>query len=350
MPCAPWPNSKSANSAARQPIRAFKQPRVQATQRSAHATEQPDNSRALYSLVTRDLDLDLDSTQRRPACVARLEGQNLMQLAKTADAHHPLDGRRVAVVRAIQEPCSLAPAAQALGAQVVVYPSVEIVLVEDALRLAGLTTDAPFSSFDWLLLPTLDAVLALTTAQRAGLLSVAHLIQTRLAIFGALAQQAAAEYLGVSPSATGDDAHQDLLHAMHLTTAFSPRVLLVQPAAARQDWRVRLKAAGASVSVLPLYRARLPQGGDPLPVELWSGSIDAILFGSETDVRYFAARLKHDGGVLAMLDHVCVACLDRATAKAAKALGLHPAVVPDQANPAALAAAVAAFLTKPVRA
>ena len=273
-----------------------------------------------------------------------------MQLAKPGDAQPPLHGRRVAIVRAIQEPYSLAPAIQSLGAQVVVYPSVEIILVEDALRVAGLTPDAPFTPFDWLLLPTMDAVLALAQAQHASLLPAASLSQARLAVFGALAQQAAAELLGVTPSAAGDDAPEDLLRVMRLAAAPGPRVLLVQSAAAKRDWRARLQAAGASVTVLPLYRARLPQGGDPLPVELWSGTVDAILFGGETDVRYFAARLKHDGGVLAMLDHVCIACLDRATARAARSLGLRPAVIADQATPAALAGAVAAYLAKPVRA
>ena len=247
----------------------------------------------------------------------------------------------MAVVRSAQEPFNLAPALRALGATVLTYPCAEIVLHK-------ITPPTSLDRYDWLLLPTFDAVLALDEAIRTGLLSPEQIAPLRLAAFGALARLAASAIKGLSVATPNADTHADLVQAMHLGP--DSRVLLVQPATAKNDWSSLITTVGASVSVLPLYRVRLPRYGDPLPVELWSGTVDAILFGSESDVRYFAARLKHDGGVLAMLDHVCVACLDHPTATAASALGLRPSVIPADPTPEAFVSGVAAYLNRTLHA
>ena len=83
-----------------------------------------------------------------------------------------------------------------------------------------------------------------------------------------------------------------------------------------------------------------------LPGLLWAGVVDAVVFTSEANVRYFARRLAAEGGSLAMLDHVCVACLEPPTAQAAQALGLRVQVVPAEHSPHALALALARCLAE----
>ena len=60
-------------------------------------------------------------------------------------------------------------------------------------------------------------------------------------------------------------------------------------------------------------------------------------------MRYFVKRLDYEGGSLAMLDDVTIACIGPLTAAAAKEFGLHVDVLPQQHTIAGLVDAVAAY-------
>jgi uroporphyrinogen-III synthase len=141
--------------------------------------------------------------------------------------------------------------------------------------------------------------------------------------------------------------HRDLVHSLHLSK--TSRVLLPLAAGYRADWADLLTTQGAQVTTVAAYRAHMGQGGDALPAMLWSGEVDAVAFNSENNVRYFAKRLQYEGGTLAMLDDVCVACIEPQTAAVARGLGLRVAVVPGEHTPEALATDLAAYFAAPRR-
>lgn len=88
------------------------------------------------------------------------------------------------------------------------------------------------------------------------------------------------------------------------------------------------------------YRTVIGKGGDPVPVMLWEGKIDAITFTFPTAVRYFVKRLEYEGGTKAMLDDICIACIGPLTAAAAQDYGFHVSLVPEQHTIAGLVQAV----------
>ena len=59
-------------------------------------------------------------------------------------------------------------------------------------------------------------------------------------------------------------------------------------------------------------------------------------------VRYFARRLRAEGGTLGMLDNVVVACIGPLTAAAARDLDIHVDLVPDSHSIAGLVDGLAA--------
>jgi uroporphyrinogen-III synthase len=124
------------------------------------------------------------------------------------------------------------------------------------------------------------------------------------------------------------------------------RVLLPQSATTRMGLAKCLRNTGAEVTAINAYRTVIGKGGDPVPVMLWEGKIDCLVFTFPTAVRYFVKRLDYEGGTLAMLDDITIACIGPLTATAAKEFGLHVDVMPQQHTIAGLVDAVAAYFSE----
>lgn len=253
-----------------------------------------------------------------------------------------LTGRPIAITRVSPPAYSAATALEAAGAEIAVYVCAEILPAPDSAALDRTLQALAAGTFDYLLLPSLDGVLALADHLRHNNAGLPGLSDLPVITFGSVARQAAQDLLAVEPRKPSNAATPaDLVAALHLTPQSS--VLIAQSSNARPDWSNLIARARAKVETVAAYRAVMPMREDPLPAMLWSGVVDAILFISDSDVRTFSARLKHDGGTLAMLDHVCVACLDVQTAAAARSLSLHVDIIPDLSSPSALVTAVSTY-------
>lgn len=257
-----------------------------------------------------------------------------------------LVGRRVALARAADEAHTPSAALQALGAEVVYYPCLERLPPDNLAAFDQAIDHVLAGDYAWLLLPSASAVIALAERLDQRKVTPAQLKEkVRLALYGATARLAAQTLLNVEGAARPNPAaHAEMVQSLALGSG--QRVLLLQAAGARSDWATLLAAAGAEVTGIAAYRASMGHGGDELPALLWAGAVDALAFTSEANVRYFAKRLQYEGGTLAMLDHVAVACIEPQTAAAAQALGLRVAVVPKDHTPEALAADLAAYLAQ----
>jgi uroporphyrinogen-III synthase len=226
-----------------------------------------------------------------------------------------------------------------MGAEIVHYPCLEMMPPDNLADLDYSLQRLVAGEFDWLVLTTASTVIALAERLAVLKIPVRKLQPVRVAAYGATTRKAANDLLNVAASRFPETAtHSDLVRAMQL--APGSRVLLPIPAGLRPDWPGLLAATGAQVTTIEAYRAMMCSGGDEVPALLWSGEIDAIAFTSETNVRYFAKRLQYEGGTLAMLDDVCVACIEPQTAAAARSFGLHVDVVPRLHTAEGLAAAL----------
>lgn len=239
----------------------------------------------------------------------------------------PLAGRSIAVTRTAPSNYDLTTVLTTLGADVTAYPCVEVQPAPDEPAYVRALRAQARAKTGWLLFPTLDSVVATEVALAALPRRLSIPAEVQVAAFGNLAHASAAELLRRAPDTPGViDEHDALIAAMQLQTGST--VLIPHAAGARTDWPALVTRAGATAHPVAAYRAVMPLESSPLPFMLWSGAVDAITFLTESDVRYFVARIKHDGGTPAMLDDVIVACLDRACLNIAQTFGIKVSVLP----------------------
>ncbi len=253
-----------------------------------------------------------------------------------------LAGVRIALARSAEEFNSPAPRLREFGAEVVYYPCLEILPPDNLAELDRCLHDCCAGNVDWLLFTTASSAIAVAERIEALKLEQRKLKGVRIAAYGSNTRAAVHDLLHFEDILPETHSHLELVRAMRLTPG--TRVLLPLPAGARADWPTLLGDYKAQVIPVVAYRAVMGQGGHELPAMLWSGDVDGIAFTSENNVRYFAQRLKYEGGSLSMLDDVAVACIDPQTAAAARALGLRVAIVPQVHTSVALAEALAARL------
>jgi uroporphyrinogen III methyltransferase/synthase len=108
------------------------------------------------------------------------------------------------------------------------------------------------------------------------------------------------------------------------------RVLLLQAEKARPLLREKLAEAGATITALATYRTVQGEGGVHLSTLLKQQQVDAITFTSASTVENCIRRLQAEGADLALLTHVCLACIGPVTAQAMQAVGLVVGVMPTE--------------------
>jgi uroporphyrinogen III methyltransferase/synthase len=121
------------------------------------------------------------------------------------------------------------------------------------------------------------------------------------------------------------------------------KVLFARAAAGRDVIPEGLRAAGAEVDVIPVYRNVRPEtsAGEFREV-LVDGKADAITFTSASTVKNFAC-LFEEGEAAKLLEGVTVASIGPVTAAAAKELGIESDVMPKDYTISALTAALEKF-------
>lgn len=247
-----------------------------------------------------------------------------------AQGSRPLEGVRIAVTHAADQAEEQSRQFGALGAQVLLYPAIEVAPYEKSDELDAALRAAAEGEYDWLVLNDADTILVV--AERVNALGIdPQRIPRRLkvATIGCMTEQWTQELLGIS-SDFAPEIYTPEYVAEELHLSAGQRVLLPQSSMTRATLAHCLRGTGAEVTAINAYRTLIGRGGDPVPAMLWEGKIDAITFTFPTAVRYFSRRLKAEGGTLAMLDNVIVGCIGPLTASAAEDLGIHVDFVPEE--------------------
>ncbi|MBK8049247.1 MAG: uroporphyrinogen-III synthase [Anaerolineales bacterium] len=254
-----------------------------------------------------------------------------------------LTGIRVAITHDKEQARDQSELFTALGAEVFFYPSIEILPLDQEGDLDVALREAIAGKYDWLVLN--DADTALVVGERMQAIGVdPNQIPRRLkvATIGCMTERYTKEFMGLD-SAFAPDIYDVDYVAAALKLKPGVRVLLPQSSVTRMGLAKVLNNTGAEVTAVNAYRTVIGKGGDPVPLLLWEGKIDCVTFTFPTAVRYFIKRLEYEGGTLAMLDHVCVACIGPITTATARELNLHVDVLPDQHTIEGLVNAVAAY-------
>ncbi|TME76053.1 MAG: hydroxymethylbilane synthase [Chloroflexi bacterium] len=245
---------------------------------------------------------------------ARLEGEGSARLLRPGPSGGPLAGLRIMVTRADDQAQSLTRALEAEGATAIACPVIAIEPIEvEAERLAAL------DGYEWAVFTSANGVdRLLAQLQAAGRVFPTHI---KVAAIG---PQTAARLRdrGLRPALMPSRfIAEDLADALAAAMTPRARILVARAAGARDVLPDRLRAAGARVDVLELYRAVPPPGlRQRLAQNL--DRVDMVTFTSSSTVAHFAQAI--DGP---LPDVVAIACIGPITAQTARDLAMRVDII-----------------------
>ena len=248
----------------------------------------------------------------------------------------PLAGQRIVVTRARTQASSLSVRLRELGAEVIEMPAIRIEALDPAPLYGAL---ANLVAYHWLIFTSQNAVELVWRAMRTRGLDARSLGHVRIAAIGrATADALLARGIGadVVPERFVAEA---LVEALERRDDVSgQRVLLARAAEARDVLPAGLRALGAHVDVIPIYRTVLD--GDraaQVAERLRAGEIDLVTLSSSSTARFFVDAVGADAARAAP-----TASIGPVTSAAARALGLRVVVESELSTIPALVEAIVA--------
>ena len=199
----------------------------------------------------------------------------------------PLRGRRIILTRPRAQAESLARDLEALGAQVLSYPTIRIIPPEEPDRLAEACRSV--ESYDWIVFTSVNGVESFMRAFDAAGGDRASLGEVRVAAVGPATAGALSRY-GIEADAVPDEyVGEAIVEAMSGHEEVSgKRVLLARAEEGREALPALLAGAGAAVDDVPVYRTvadRTFEG--KIRRSLAGGTVDMVVFTSGSTARSF---------------------------------------------------------------
>lgn len=258
-----------------------------------------------------------------------------------------LAGKRVVGTRAVEQAGELDDLLRSRGAKPLAYPCIAIVPPADTGPLDSALRDLAAGRFDWLVLTSRNAVTVL--AERLQMLDIGPLVmdQFSVAVVGSATAQAVERDLGLPVDLVPETFVAEAL-AVDLLQRLTPggQVLVCQADIARPVLVETLAAGGAPVTSVVAYRTVLGSGGVDLPALLRDSQVDAVTLTSSSTAKNLLVRLEGEGGRVADLAGVCIACVGPITAESARKLGLSVQVVPPEHTVPALVNSLEAYFAE----
>jgi uroporphyrinogen-III synthase len=252
------------------------------------------------------------------------------------DPDAPLAGHTIVVTHARSQAEEQIRRFEQLGAEVLYYPAIDITPFDNNEEFDAALRDAAAGNYDWLVLNDADTILMVAERMKAAGIDPSRLPRRlKVAAIGCMTEQWTDELLGIRAD-FAPEVYTPQLVAQELKLKDGDRVLLPQSSHTRATLAKCLIGTGADVAAINAYRTTIGRGGDDVLPRLWEGAVDVVTFTFPSAVRYFARRIKAEGGSLSMLDGVFVACIGPLTRDAAQDLGIHVDAVPPQHTIASL--------------
>lgn len=240
--------------------------------------------------------------------------------ANSSKGTKPLSGRRIVITRARSQAGAFAQALENVGAEVVEFPTIEILppasydpLDRAIRRLAG---------YDWVIFTSVNGVGRFFARCKELGCNGRDLRGIRIAAIGPETAKSL-ESMGLRPDLVPREFRAEaILQELDPEQMRGKRVLIPRAAQARDLLPKTLQEWGAEVEVVEAYRTVAPKGGArQLGDLLRRRRIDMITFTSSSTVANFAALL-NGTDIQKLLSDVAVACIGPITQKTAEELGL----------------------------
>jgi uroporphyrinogen III methyltransferase/synthase len=262
-----------------------------------------------------------------------------------ADWTTPLEGRSVVVTRSRAQAAALVEPFEALGAEVLELPLIEIVAPEDTTPLAHAVDH--LATYDWVVLTSTNGV-------DRFLERVAHVAPPAEAFAGvkvAAVGSATALRLrraGIEPDLVPEDFRAEGLVEgfRQLGIGAGTRILVPRALEAREVLPENLREMGAEVDVVPVYRLVATAPHPTVVARLREGSVDVLTFASGNTFLHFLDMLAAEGlDGAAVLDSVLVASVGPITSEAIRAAGFRVDIEAPESTMMSLVGAVVEYYT-----
>jgi len=251
----------------------------------------------------------------------------------------PLRGRRIVLTRPLAQSGDFEERVRALGGEPVATAAIEIVgpeswtIADAALRRVG--------TYDWLAFTSANAVRMLV--DRADAIGVPRdeLRSRRLAVVGPATASVVRTTL--RPPDFAPTVNTAEMLGEEITDVDNTRVLLPRGNLADDTLPAALRARGAFVDEVVVYRTVPGPGITAIVAGVRESAVDALLFASASAVRFVADALVADTASTGLRRQrwPVAACLGPVTASAAQACGFQSVIVADDATQHELIDAVA---------
>lgn len=241
----------------------------------------------------------------------------------------PLFGKRVLMTRAKEQAGELAARLTGYGAEPVEAPTIRIVPPLDWGPVDHAISK--IRAYDWIIFTSVNGVSRFMTRLFAGGLDSRCLAGRQLCCIGPRTAQELEKFGVKADLVPSDYQAEGLLAELTRRDLAQTRILIPRAEVARELLPDELRAAGAHVDVIPVYRTLTPeQDSRGWRQELMDHRIHVVTFTSSSTVRNFVAMLGGAEAVKPLLQSVVTACIGPITAKTAVEYGLTVSIMPSE--------------------
>ncbi len=255
----------------------------------------------------------------------------------------PLFGKRILVTRPKHQAAAFSHILEAYGAEAIECSTLEIVpplswkeLDEAILKI---------QNYDWLVLTSVNGVQAFMKRLQFHCRDIRSLAGLQLCCIGPRTAAEAAKF-GISADYVPDEYQAEgVLATMKKVGVSGQQVLIPRAEVAREILPEQLREMGATVDVVPSYRAVPPSMEiEGLKQRFRQGDIHFITFASSSTVRNFCEIFESREEMVQMTKKVTMACIGPITAETVFEYGLSVDIVAKENTIPALAEAIVRYV------
>jgi uroporphyrinogen III methyltransferase/synthase len=255
-----------------------------------------------------------------------------------------LVGKKILITRARKQSGEFATQLKKLGAEVIEFPTIEIV---PPLRWKELDqTIDQLKSYDWIIFTSANGVHFFWQGLRERGKSNRLPSSLKVCAIGPATANQLKER-GVSVHYIPKEfIAEAILKGFEKMTIKGKRILLARAKQARDILPKGLRKMGAEIDVVEAYRTVKPKGGSKrLKKLLTERGIDVITFTSSSTVNHFSELLNKED-LKKLLKGIAIACIGPVTAKTAKEWGMMARIQPKQYTIPGLTKAIVEYFDK----
>ena len=257
----------------------------------------------------------------------------------------PLYGRKIVVTRAREQASDFAEALAELGAEVIEFPTIEIVPPKSWAELDAAL--GKLGSYDWIVFTSVNGVGYFVKRLFEKDMDIRDLKGLKVLAIGPKTAEAV-RALGVKVDFVPKEYRAESIIEGMKDDMAGKKILIPRAKVAREVLPEEMRKLGAEVTIAECYETIRPEANKEKVRALFEEKqIDAVTFTSSSTVENFVSMWGSREEALKLMNGVTVASIGPITSDTARGLGLNPTIEPKQFTTAALAQELEKRFQKP---